>query len=124
MVIPKMVKDFCLLKYLCPVIPLNVNYKILTKLLSTRPQEILKNIVNPDQIGYLARRFISENIRTTADILTYCKLYNKSAYITLIDFEKAFDSVRWSFFVKCLKAFNFSDSFISLDKIFYSNTVV
>ena len=104
-----------------PVSLLNVDYKILTKALATRLQGMLKNIINPDQVGYLAGHSIDENIRTTADILTYCKSYNKSAYITPIDFEKAFDSVRLSVLVKCLKAFNFGDSFISWVKILYSN---
>ena len=67
--IPKKGKDLCLLKNWGQL----VDYKILTKALATRLQVILKNIINPDQVGYLAGRFIGENIRTTADILTYCK---------------------------------------------------
>ena len=39
-------------------------------------------------------------------------------YIALADFEKAFDSIEWAFLLKCLKAFNFGESFISWMKIF------
>ena len=77
-------------------------------------QIVLKQIINPDQVGYITDRFMGENIRTTADILTYCNLTDKSDLITLIDFEKAFDTVSWSFLFKSLKAFNWI-------KIIYSN---
>ena len=39
----------------------------------------------------------------------------------LIDFEKAFDTVEWSFIDKCLKYFNFGASLRSWIKTFYSS---
>ena len=44
-----------------------------------------------------------------------------SGFITLIDFEKAFDSIEWPFLFKCLKIFNFGDNFISWIRILYTN---
>ena len=44
-----------------------------------------------------------------------------SGFITLIDFEKAFDSIEWQFLFKCLKIFNFGDNFISWIRILYTN---
>ena len=46
---------------------------------------------------------------------------HKSGFITLIDFEKAFDSIEWPFLFKCLKKFNFGDNFISWIRILYTN---
>ena len=40
--------------------------------------------------------------------------------ITQIDFEKAFDSLSWDFMLKCLKKFNFGDSFIPWVEILYN----
>ena len=119
--VPKKGKDLCSLKNWRPVSLLNIDYKILTKVLAQRLQIVLKQVINPDQVGYITDRFMGENIRTTADILTYCNLTDKSALMTLIDFEKAFDTVSWSFLFKSLKAFNFGDSFIKWIKIIYSN---
>ena len=90
-------------------------------MLAQRLQIVLKQIINPNQVEYITDQFMGENIRTTADILTYCNLTDKSALITLIDFKKAFDTVSWSFLFKSLKAFNFGDSFIKWFKIIYSN---
>ena len=39
-----------------------------------RLQQILNKIISPDQVGYIKGHFIGVNIRTTADILTYCQL--------------------------------------------------
>ena len=38
-----------------------------------------------------------------------------------IDFEKAFDSLKWGFLNKCLQAFNFSQRFKSYIDVLYSN---
>ena len=48
-------------------------------------------------MGYLKERFIGENIRTIDDIMSYTNLKQLSGYILLVDFEKAFDSIEWSF---------------------------
>ena len=45
-------------------------------------------------------RFCEENTRLIADVIEYCKIYKHPCIILLIDFEKAFDTVRWSFLYK------------------------
>ena len=119
--VPKKDKDLRLLKHWRPISLLNVDYKILTKVLATRLQKVLGNIINPDQVGYIKGRFIGVNIRTCADILAYCQNAQQKGLIAQIDFQKAFDTINWSFLLKCLKAFNFGESFISWVKTLYTN---
>ena len=38
-----------------------------------------------------------------------------------VDFEKAFDSIEWSFIEKTLRNFNFGTSLVSWVKLFYTN---
>ena len=38
-----------------------------------------------------------------------------------IDFEKAFDSLKWVFLKKCLQAFNFGQRFVSYINVLYSD---
>ena len=45
-----------------------------------------------------------------------------SGVILLIDFEKAFDSVRWSFIRKTLKAFRFGNDLVHWVDILYRNS--
>ena len=120
--VPKKGKDPCKLKNWQPFSLFNVDYKILTKVLAMRLQKNLNKIISPDQVGYIKGHFIGVNIRTTADILTYCQLNTKEkALISLIDFEKAFDSINWSFLLKSLQTFNFGNSFISWVKTLYTD---
>ena len=57
-------------------------------------------------------RFIGEAVRSTYDILHYAKDNNLAGIILCIDFEKAFDSISFSFIKKSLKFFNFGDDLI------------
>ena len=119
--VPKKGKDLCMLKHWRPISLLNVDYKILTNVLAMRLQTVLDKIISHDQVGYIKGRFIGVNIRTCADILTYCQNTGKKGLIAQIDFQKAFDTVNWSFMLKCLKAFNFGETFISWVKILYTD---
>ena len=118
--VPKPGKDLCQLKNWRPISLLNVDYKILTKILAIRLQDCLDEIISNDQVGYIKNRFIGENIRTTVDIMTYCKMKKLPLLITQIDFEKAFDSLSWTFLLKSLKKFNFGNSFITWVEILYN----
>ena len=46
--------------------------------------------------------YIGENTRFIYDLMSYTELKNISAILVLIDFEKAFDSMSWSFLYKVL----------------------
>ena len=118
--IPKPNKDLCYLKNWRPVSILNTDYKILTKALSNRLQPLLSEIVAMDQVGYIKGRQIIENIRIINDMMSYTDLKHIPGFITLIDFEKAFDSVEWPFLINTLKAFNFGDNFIRWISILYT----
>ena len=50
-------KDITDLKSWRPISILNTDYKILAKILSNRLKVVLKEIINPDQVGYMENRF-------------------------------------------------------------------
>ena len=62
-----------------------------------------------------------ENIRNLYDLLHYTEKNNIPGLLLLIDFEKAFDSVAWSFITKVLDFFNFGESIKAWIKLFYKN---
>ena len=51
--IPKKNKDKSILENLRPITLLNVDYKILTKVIAKRIEKTLPKIINPDQTGYV-----------------------------------------------------------------------
>ena len=78
-------------------------------------------IISVDQVGYIKNRYIGENIRMLSDILQLTDLENIEAYITQIDFEKAFDSVEWEFLFNVLKILNFGNNYHMDQNIIYKH---
>ena len=73
----------------------------------------------------LAKRYIAENsknigenIRPALDVIEHVNDNDLPGMVFLIDFEKAFDKLVWSFIFKTLKQFNFGDDLIRLMKGF------
>ena len=100
---------------------LATDYKILAKALACKLQKVVGTIVSTDQVAYVKNRFISENIRIIDDIVSFASQPNQSGIITIIDFEKAFDTIEWPFIYQTLKAFNFGENFINWIKLLYNN---
>ena len=64
---------------------------------------------------------IFDAVRTIDDIMEYTKIKQTPGLMVAFDFEKAFDSVSWTFLFKVLKSFNFGKSFISWVSVLYFN---
>ena len=93
----------------------------MTKALAQKLQKVIGTTVNEDQVGYIKGRYIGETIRTIEDVISASKMSNIEGFITLIDFEKAFDSIEWSLLWQCLGHFNFGVKFINRIKVLYRN---
>lgn len=72
-------------------------------------------------IGFMTGRHIGENNRFIYDLLSYIELKNIPGLLVLIYFEKALDSMRWSFINQVLKYFGFGKNVIQWIKIFNAN---
>ena len=116
-------KDRTLIKNWRPISLLNVDYKIVTKALSKRLEQVLPYIIHENQSGYVKGRFIGEAVRTISDVLTYTDENNLPGMLLSIDFEKAFDSVSWKFLNKILQLYNFGPSFQRWIRIIYSKDI-
>ena len=91
-------------------ISLNVVYKLASSVIANRVKQTLQDIIHEIQKGFIAGRFIGENIRLIYDVLFETKQQNIPGLILSIDFEKAFDTVSWKFISKTLDYFNFGES--------------
>ena len=91
---------------------MNVDVKIASKALSFRLRQVLPNLINFDQTGYVKGRFIGESIRLIDDILYPTEQENIDGVQFAADIEKAFDSVEHNFVFASLKRFGFGDEFI------------
>ena len=71
--------------------------------MANRMKSVLNDIISPDQKGLLKDRYMEENARYVYDLIHYCKEKKKEGLLLLIDFEKAFDSIEWSYIRKTLQ---------------------
>ncbi|GJY42046.1 RNA-directed DNA polymerase, eukaryota, reverse transcriptase zinc-binding domain protein [Tanacetum coccineum] len=92
--IPKganMVKDFC------PISLIGSLYKIIAKVLANRLVDKLGLIVNEVQSAFVKDRQILDGPFILDEPIQWCKKKRKHLLVFKVDFEKAFDSVRWDF---------------------------
>ena len=91
--IPKKKCRTQLIKNWRPISLLNCDYKIAAKAFANRFKQVIPNITNYDQTGFLKGRFIGENIRLIDGIIKYTAAKNIPGLLLFLDFEKAFDTV-------------------------------
>ena len=119
--IEKKEKDHTFLENWRPISLVNVDTKIMSKVIASRIKNVLPSIIHCNQTGYVKDRYIGETIRSIFDTMEFTDSENVPGLMIFIDFQKAFDSVGWDFILGCLEAFNFGPDFIQWIKTFYKN---
>ena len=108
--IPKEGKPKYFLKNWRPITLLNVDFKIASACIANRIKPILRNIISETQKGFLKGRYIGECTRLIYDLIDKLEEDDIPGLLLLIDFEKAFDTVEWSFIEKTLQFYGFRPS--------------
>nr|GFA26282.1 RNA-directed DNA polymerase, eukaryota [Tanacetum cinerariifolium] len=67
------------------------------------------DIVSEVQSAFIAGRQILDGLFILNEVLQWCKIKKKQALIFKVDFEKAYDSLRWDFLDEVLKKFGFGE---------------
>ena len=89
-----------------PTSLLNVDYRILSTVLSRRLTFVLLTLVDHDQACCVPRRTIHDNTRLLQDVVNCCTLQGVPGALISLDQEKAFDRVEWSFLHSVLRRMN------------------
>ena len=104
-----------------PISLINVDAKIGSKVIATRLQKVIPEIIHFNQNAYVKGRTIFDAVRTIDDIMEFTERYQMNGLLVAIDFQKAFDSINHDFMFKALSVFNFGPSLIRWIQIFYKN---
>ena len=118
-VLPKPGKDPRLCEWYRPISLLSSEYKILTKIIATRLEQVIPSLVNVDQTVFIHNRSLSENVRRLFNIIHCAKSMANPVIAISLDAEKAFDHVEWHSAV--LEEIYFSPNILRLICILYLN---
>lgn len=102
-----------------PISLLNVDYKILSKVITLRLSCVLHRIIDSDQTCSVPGRSIFSNVHLIRDILDYIEHTDETAILVSLDQEKAFDRVNRSFLTDLLRHLGFGPIFCKWIETFY-----
>ena len=96
-----------------PITLLQVDYKIISKILVARLNAVMDEIVSSPQLGFVPGRVITEATHMLKLVQALAEEEDGEGIVIAADWEKAFDRVSWEYLHEAIDALGFGEQFMA-----------